>query len=267
MAKHRALKIGPTVPVAQMEATDTIDNLVNVSGPDVFLGRKTAGEGGHEELAEADITEETTPAAGDFLVGFVGGAIRKMDVGNLPGGGGNGIYGGSGSLPTGDTTVTFEDSADALYFSTPGYNFAAFTGTGLSRFSAISIKDSANSTYGTFNAEELLSDNRTYDMPNQSGTVKVGVQYKVYTAIVSQSSTSAPTATVLENTLGGSITWARTSAGLYTGTLTGAFTADKTAFFFHSVMDLVRTSDDVVTMTSASDGLITARTIEIRVYP
>lgn len=51
---------------------------------------------------------------------------------------------------------------------------------------------------------------------------------KVWRGLVSQSGTAAPTATVLENSLPGTITWARTSAGLYTATLTGAFTANKT---------------------------------------
>ena len=52
--------------------------------------------------------------------------------------------------------------------------------------------------------------------------------YKVYTALVTQSGTNAPTATVLENTLGGTPTWAFSSAGTFTLTLTGAFTNNKT---------------------------------------
>jgi len=44
--------------------------------------------------------------------------------------------------------------------------------------------------------------------------------YKVYTALLSQSGELAPTAIVLENTLGLSITWIRNSAGDYSGTTT-----------------------------------------------
>lgn len=51
--------------------------------------------------------------------------------------------------------------------------------------------------------------------------------YKVYTALLTQSGTSAPVATVLENTLGGSVIWTRDDVGIYFGTLTGAFTAGK----------------------------------------
>ena len=54
--------------------------------------------------------------------------------------------------------------------------------------------------------------------------------YKVYTALMGQLGTAAPTATVLENTIG-AIVWTRTSAGYYKGTLTSAFTLDKTVGF------------------------------------
>lgn len=62
-----------------------------------------------------------------------------------------------------------------------------------------------------------------------NGTAVINnVGYKVYSAFINQSSTSAPTATVLENTLGGVPSWAYTSVGKYTATLTGVFTANKT---------------------------------------
>jgi hypothetical protein len=40
-------------------------------------------------------------------------------------------------------------------------------------------------------------------------------KYKVYTALLSQSGTASPTATVLENTTGANITFSRLSAGQY----------------------------------------------------
>jgi hypothetical protein len=51
---------------------------------------------------------------------------------------------------------------------------------------------------------------------------------KMYTALLSQSGTDAPVATVLMNTLGGTVVWARTGVGVYTATLAGAFTENKT---------------------------------------
>jgi len=51
--------------------------------------------------------------------------------------------------------------------------------------------------------------------------------YKIYTALLTQVGTSAPTATVLENTIG-DIVWTRSGTGEYIGTLASAFTIDKT---------------------------------------
>jgi hypothetical protein len=47
--------------------------------------------------------------------------------------------------------------------------------------------------------------------------------YKVYTALLTQTGTSAPTAIVLENTLGGDVVWDYDSPGHYLAILNGAF--------------------------------------------
>ena len=53
--------------------------------------------------------------------------------------------------------------------------------------------------------------------------------YKVYTALLTQSGTNAPVATVLENTLGISITYSRNIAGIYILTpSSGTFNLNKT---------------------------------------
>ena len=51
---------------------------------------------------------------------------------------------------------------------------------------------------------------------------------KLYAALLAQSGTDAPVATVLQNDLGGTVVWGYTSTGVYTGTLTGAFVVNKT---------------------------------------
>jgi hypothetical protein len=52
--------------------------------------------------------------------------------------------------------------------------------------------------------------------------------YKEYVATVTQSVSAAPSATVLHNTLGGTLVWTRSGTGTYLATLTGAFpTASK----------------------------------------
>ena len=102
--------------------------------------------------------------------------------------------------------------------------------------------------------------------------------YKVYAALITQSGTSAPTVTVLENTIG-TIVWTRTAAGNYSGTLTGAFTASKT--FSQLTLSLTdpqaigytkRNSGDVVVVrtydssTVGKDSTLVDASLEIRVY-
>jgi hypothetical protein len=51
---------------------------------------------------------------------------------------------------------------------------------------------------------------------------------KRYVALLTQSGTDAPVATVLENSLGGTVVWTYVDVGEYYGTLSGAFPAAKT---------------------------------------
>ena len=55
--------------------------------------------------------------------------------------------------------------------------------------------------------------------------------YKVYTALLTQTGTDAPVATVLENTLGYNIVWSRLNAGGYLATATEFATEDVNKFY------------------------------------
>ena len=103
--------------------------------------------------------------------------------------------------------------------------------------------------------------------------------YKVYTALLNQSGTDAPVATVLENTLGGTVVWSRVDTGKYLATLTGAFTGNKTVAFFQSgysnpgaptMYSSYKDSDNAVRLYSLSTGFyadqILSGQIQIRVY-
>jgi hypothetical protein len=68
----------------------------------------------------------------------------------------------------------------------------------------------------------------------------VQTKYKVYTALLTQTGTNAPVATVLENTIG-NIIWSYDDTGVYLANLLGAFTLDKT----FSLMTLFITSNRV----------------------
>jgi hypothetical protein len=99
--------------------------------------------------------------------------------------------------------------------------------------------------------------------------------YTVYTALITQAGTAAPVATILQNTTGGTFTYARTSGGDYTVTVSGnLFTVNKTLVFLNGGSsennhDIAweRASDTVINLsTHNSDGKFTAGSIEIRIY-
>lgn len=91
MAKRRPYTTNPTTGAEEwLPSADALDAKINVSGPDVFLGRKTADEGGHEELTISGLPAETTPASGDLLLlETAAGVLSKLDIANLPAGGGD----------------------------------------------------------------------------------------------------------------------------------------------------------------------------------
>lgn len=68
------------------------------------------------------------------------------------------------------------------------------------------------------------------ETPGARDTVRISytAPYKVYTALLTQEGTDAPIATVLENTLGGTVTWSYFNPSTYDATLTGGFPANKT---------------------------------------
>ena len=109
-----------------------------------------------------------------------------------------------------------------------------------------------------------------------------GASYLVYTALLTQTGTDAPVATVLENTLGGTVVWTYEGSGEY-ATSGISFVSNKTAIFFTSPKS---SNGEVIAQAYANDEnkvLIKAwisstptnidtpsdiyGTIEIRVYP
>lgn len=104
-------------------------------------------------------------------------------------------------------------------------------------------------------------------------------EYLVYTALLSQTGTAAPTVIVLENTIG-PIVWGRNGVGEYFGTLSGAFVLGKTFSLLSNIGDI--TGDNIkielrsislngfnlsTYTTILSDNILFKTPIEIRVYP
>lgn len=103
---------------------------------------------------------------------------------------------------------------------------------------------------------------------------------KKYAALLTQSGTNAPVATILEDTITG-LVWARSSAGTYTLTKTGAFVANKTvppkdiySDQSWNIMTITRTSADVMTLNTyaaadtsvLADNVLSSQYFTIEIY-
>lgn len=112
--------------------------------------------------------------------------------------------------------------------------------------------------------------------PSTAVPVEDSRPYKVYTALLTQTGSNAPVANVLENTLGGVPVWGYVSLGVYTCTLTGEFTTNKTSARISGVSYAFTTTgiaseDEILVLArdisdNEVDGVIVNQLFEIRVY-
>ena len=121
---------------------------------------------------------------------------------------------------------------------------------------------------------EVEKPTKTATIGSIAGIANISAAYTVYTALLTQTGTNAPVATLLQNNTGATFTWARTGSGTYTITASSnAFTNNKTIVFYNLgeynfgvQQPWVRTSDTVVTISPGGDGRITNGSFEIRIY-
>lgn len=136
---------------------------------------------------------------------------------------------------------------------------------------------------------EDIQLNTIYILPNgdwnyYNGTIWLSNSnrpYKVYTALLTQSGTDAPVATVLENTLGEDITFSYESEGWYNVVSDGLFVENKTTCEISNTTQetygyetIKRVSESIIRINSISsetietmaDAIIDNSKIEIRVY-
>lgn len=121
--------------------------------------------------------------------------------------------------------------------------------------------------------------NEIIDYLNGNGSSGNG-SYKVYTAILNQGSTDAPTAIVLNNTLG-EVTYSYEDVGIYLINSNGLFTFNKTWIYLkdndgnlQGVFVMVGQNDENSInifsfsdyMVSASNSILNNMSLEIRVY-
>lgn len=106
--------------------------------------------------------------------------------------------------------------------------------------------------------------------------------YLVYTALLTQEGTSAPLATVLQNTFVGDVIWTYGATGQYIGTLETTPTPGKFAIMASmaypattriSILDQengsirVRTYTDIGGVQTAANDILSNTVIELRIYP
>ena len=141
---------------------------------------------------------------------------------------------------------------------------------------------------GTVTTSDLILGVDTSNSKNTTKTFTAGdiaslasgsTAYNSYVALLTQTSTNAPVATILSNNLTATLTWARTGPGVYTLTANAAtFTANKTIVFLNAgsgipLISAERTSDTILTVKTynsgtgvAVDAAITNGAFEVRIY-
>ena len=118
----------------------------------------------------------------------------------------------------------------------------------------------------------INSKTQYYTIEDLQGLIR---PYKVYTALLTQSGTDAPVATVLENTLG-NIVWSRVGLGQYQGLLSSAFVNNKTFVICNHnaksyFVEINRANNDSIFLKTLGisdyeDDILGSTSIEIRVY-
>jgi len=145
--------------------------------------------------------------------------------------------------------------------------------------------------------DEFMVLDKSDTTVGSGGTLKavaastMGLDVKRYVAVVTQTGTNAPTATVLENSLGGTVVYGYTSTGIYTLTLASAFTQNKTIILSPGIapgywtelvddaasitgkVQLAWTSANVLTLktrdgtSTLANDILSVVTIKVEVYP
>lgn len=182
------------------------------------------------------------------------------------------VFNGNSGLRVGMENDISGQSSNVIFSA----GTAILTGSDSVRIRAIPIA-AADTIFVTGNFNAATKSNTVYKAPR--------LPYKIYVATLTQTGTGAPVATVLENTLGGTVVWTRNTTGDYTATLSGAFTANKTVIFAGPANDnsgplpaaCYRADANSITLkTLLPDGLgaftptddaLVEFSIEFRVYP
>lgn len=163
--------------------------------------------------------------------------------------------------------ATPPENATAIYITEADANANAFGSTlaSLSAGGLLYINVTADdSAYCTFKVTAAVDSGSYYtltasylggSLPTDGAEVRIVVApvevtgVKRYVALLTQTGTDAPVATVLENSLGGTVVWSYDTIGSYTATLAGAFGQSKTTINIGNTFSLSN-SDNVICYSS-----------------
>ena len=124
----------------------------------------------------------------------------------------------------------YNSLASALSDATSGITIVSLkkreTYTPKTNVDVIFLGDSKTLPEGSADGQFPVWNNTTQEYV--ATTIPATLGYSSYNALVVQASTSAPTATVMGTNDIGTIVWARSDTGVYTATLSAAFTENKT---------------------------------------
>ena len=166
-----------------------------------------------------------------------------------------------------ESTITLEKNITPI-LSIDGSNYL------INNFSSTNIKE---------DFEAIITESDLISLGGSGSSEPVDPRpYKVYTALLTQSGTDAPVATVLENTLGGDITFSYEEDGWYNVISNSLFVENKTTcsisitsqetYGYHLIK---RISEGIIKINSVgvsggvyvlTDSILDNSTIEIRVY-
>lgn len=258
----------------------------NINGDDnISIGHQSlyANEDGYENVVLGNLSlGDNLSGYGNTIIGF--NSLAHNEIGNE-----NVVIGHQ----SGPSLFTATNSNSCIYIGKSAGNLSTSntneivigaTANGNGSNSVTLGNDSITKTYlkGSIQLPTIpTTSTGTYSILTRNdvtGEVEkiVVTPYKVYTALLTQVGSDDPVVIVLNNTLGGVITWSRPVAGTYTGTLVGAFTTNKTHILNNvtdhfSVTTYTTSVDQVIISTRnftgvAVDGAMTNMSIEIRVY-
>jgi len=250
-------------------------------GSDSYVQYNNGGAfGGEATFAWDDVNDLLTVTGGGINSGIVTDKILQgnhitstTDVIAGADVAATGTVSGADVTSSDDTTV-----GDALTVGGAQTN-TALAGSGVRYVQVLS--DGAFRAVNATNAVGASGMTTNYNGLQFSNGSLTNVTVKIYRALITQSGVGAPSATVLENTLGGTVVWAYSDVGRYTATLSSAFTANKTFLLLSlastgespSKAHALHTSADVISVNSGdggnyADDLIPAGScIQILVYP